>query len=41
MTLGQLRREMTYQELWLWLAYFGLVNDQQAEALEKAKKRRR
>ena len=23
MTLGQLRREMTYQELWLWVAYFG------------------
>ena len=41
MTLGQLRREMTYQELWLWVAYFGLMNDQQEEALKKAQRRRR
>ena len=31
MTLGQLRREMTYEELWIWVAYFGLMNDQQEE----------
>ena len=41
MTLGQLRREMTYQELWVWIAYFGLLNDQQEEAMKKATTRRR
>ena len=41
MTLGQLRREMTYQELWVWIAYFGLMNDQQNEAINKARKGRR
>ena len=41
MTLGQLREQMTYQEVWLWCAYFGLMNDQQEEALKKAQRRRR
>lgn len=41
MTLTQLRREMTYEELYLWLTYFGLVKDMEQEAMEKAKKRRR
>ena len=41
MTLGQLRRELTYEELWLWIAYFGLLSDQQEEAMKKAKKGRR
>jgi hypothetical protein len=41
MTLGQLRREMTYAELWIWISYFGLMNDQQDEALKKAKRGRR
>ena len=41
MTLGQLRREMTYQELWLWVAYFGLMSDQRQEAMQKAKRGRR
>jgi hypothetical protein len=41
MTLGQLRREMTYEELWLWVAYFGVVNDNREEAMKKAGKRRR
>ena len=41
MTLGQLRREMTYEELWLWVTYFGVVNDQNEEAMKKASKRRR
>ena len=41
MTLGQLRREMTYEELWLWVTYFGVVNDQNEEAMKKATKRRR
>ena len=41
MTLGQMRREMTYEELWLWLTYFGLMNDQQEERMKKAQRRRR
>ena len=40
MTLGQLRREMTYEELWLWVAYFGLEQDQAEERMNKAKRRR-
>ena len=41
MTLGQLRRELTYEELWLWIAYFGLMNDQQEERLKKSQHGRR
>ena len=40
MTLGQLRREMTYEELWLWCAYFSVVNDEQADQMKKANRRR-
>ena len=41
MTLGQLQREMTYAELWIWMAYFGLVNDKQEERMKKASRGRR
>ena len=41
MTLGQLQRNMTYAELWLWMAYLGLVNDKQNEQLKKASRNRR
>ena len=41
MSLTQLRNEMTYEELWLWVAYFGLVQDINEEARQKASKRRR
>ena len=41
MSLGQLRRELTYEELWLWLAYFGLMNEKQEEAIKKAQRHRR
>jgi hypothetical protein len=41
MTLGQLQREMTYAELWIWVAYFGLTNDRQEQAMKKAKSVRR
>ena len=41
LTLGQLRRELTYEELWIWLAYFGLMNDKQEEQMKKAQRRRR
>jgi len=40
MTLGQLQREMTYAELWIWLAYFGLLNERQEAEMKKAKTRR-
>ena len=41
MTLGQLRREMTPQELWLWLTYFELMNDVRDESMRKARRVRR
>ena len=41
MTLTQLRREMTYEELWLWVSYFGLIRDAEEEAMQKAQRRRR
>ena len=40
LTLGQLRREMTYEELWVWIAYFGLMNDEREEEAKKARRRR-
>ena len=41
MTLGDLRSKMTYEELWVWIAYFGVMNDAQEEAIKKASKRHR
>ena len=41
LTLGQLRREMTLEEVWLWITYFGLMNDEQEAAMKKASKGRR
>lgn len=38
MTLGQLRREMTREELQLWLVYFDVRCDIQEEAMKKARK---
>jgi hypothetical protein len=32
---------MTYQEVWLWCAYFGVINDAQQEAMKKATRGRR
>ena len=47
MTLTQLRREMTYEELWLWVAYFGLFKTstkkqakKQGEAVDRIDYRR-
>ena len=34
MTLGQLRREMTREEVLLWHAFFQLQHDQQQEAMK-------
>lgn len=41
MGLGRLREEMTYEEVWLWCAYFDLMNDQRDEAMKKAQRHRR
>ena len=40
-TLTELREGMTYEELWLWHAYFNLQHEQQEEAIKKARKGRR
>jgi len=31
---------MTIEEVWLWMAYFGLIHDEQEAAMKKAKGRR-
>ena len=41
MSLTRLREEMTYEELFLWIAYFGVLNDEHEEEMKKARKRRR
>ena len=41
MTLAQLRREMTYEELWLWVTYFGVIKDAEEESMKKSRRRRR
>lgn len=40
-TLNELREQVTDAELWLWMAYFGVRNDDERKALEKAKTKRR
>ena len=41
LTLSELRERMTPEELWLWHAFFNLQNQQQEEAMKKAKRGRR
>ena len=41
MTLGQLRREMTFEELYLWIAYYDLLHDEREAAMKKARRGRR
>ena len=41
MTLTQLREGMTVEEIWLWMTYFSLMNDEQEAAMKKAQKGRR
>ena len=38
MTLVQLREAMTLEELWLWHAFLSLRQDEEAKALEKARR---
>jgi citrate synthase len=40
LTLGQLRREMTLEEVWLWITYFNLMNDEHEASRKKLKSRR-
>jgi len=40
MTLGQLRREMTTEEVWLWVTFFNLQAEEQDKAQRKALRRR-
>jgi len=39
-TLQRLLAEVTEEELLLWSAYFGYLNDQQEKAMKKAQRRR-
>ena len=39
MSLARLKQEMTPEELWLWLAFYELRNDEQEKQLKKARKR--
>ena len=40
-SLRRLTEEVTEEELMLWSAYFGYLNDEQDKAMKKAKKGRR
>ena len=40
LTLTQLREGMTMEEIWLWMTYFALQNEEQEAAMKKAKGRR-
>ena len=39
LTLGQLRREMTIEEVWLWITYFNLQVQEQEKAHRRALRR--
>ena len=41
MSLRRLQEEVTEEELLLWSAYFGYLNEKQEKALSKARSRRR
>jgi len=41
MSLRRLLEEVTEEELLLWSAYFGYLNDEQDKAMKKAKSSRR
>ena len=40
MSLARLRDEMTPGELWLWVAYFTLQNEEHDAAMKKSSRRR-
>lgn len=39
-TLARLTNEISFEELFIWSTYFGLINEEQEEAMKKAKRRR-
>lgn len=41
MSLRRLLEEVTEEELLLWSAYFGYLNDEQDKAMKKSKSKRR
>ncbi len=40
LTLGQLRREMNYEEVYLWLVFFELQNQEREKTMNKAGRHR-
>ncbi len=40
-TLNELREQMAPEELWLWMAYYGVKHDEEMAAIDKAKRGRR
>ncbi len=40
LTLGQLRREMNYEEVHLWLVFFELQNQEREKTMNKAGRHR-
>ena len=41
MSLTALRRELTYQELWLWVAFISMQNEDQEKRMKDAQRGRR
>jgi hypothetical protein len=41
MTLSRLWNEVTEEELWIWSLYFQYLNEEQEQAMKKAKSGRR
>jgi len=40
-TLGELREQITPEELWLWFAFYEIRSDEERKAMEQAKRKRR
>lgn len=40
LTLSELRHRMTEEEILLWSAFFGILNDDQEESMRRAKRGR-
>jgi hypothetical protein len=40
-TINELREQATEEELWLWMAFFEIRQDEERKAMDKAKQKRR
>lgn len=40
-TVSELQERMTQEELWMWSIFYSLRADQEQEAMDKAKRKRR